>query len=490
MMISKHCPRGFECQQLTSHDSAPRFPTESIFLHTLLVLKMDFDSLAKQRSDLIFQVWVQNLLRNSPEQLAGKLASQHCSGSPVTASRLRNDASNVCYRVTFEDGKRVVVRFTALGRVVARNEKVEDEVAVMRFLAERTSIPVPEVLGHGKCAVGPYIVMSYIEGSLLSGFLRDSSQETVTLNPNIPESALKKAYYVMADILLELSKPGFPFIGALKKVENGWIVPKRPLSFNMNRLASFSNIPHTVFEQARFTTAAEYFEELANQHFYHLEYQRNDAVDDEADCRIKYIARCLFRKVSREISQHCNGPFRLYCDDLSPNNILFDASKLSVTGVIDWEFTYTAPVEFTYAAPWWLLLERPEDWELDLDEFLRRFMPKLNLFLKALEDCEETKIKDGTLLPCQRLSPAMEKSMKNGLFWVCLASRHSSMFDEIYWEFLDERFLGPFTTTEDRLHLLSEEEQANIESFTARKMQQAEEKSLDTYLSIDQLVEL
>lgn len=54
------------------------------------------------------------------------------------------------------------------------------------------------------------------------------------------------------------------------------------------------------------------FEELARQYLYHLEFQRNDAVTDEADCRKKYIARCLFRNLSRDISkEHCNGPFRL-----------------------------------------------------------------------------------------------------------------------------------------------------------------------------------
>lgn len=272
---------------------------------------MDFDSLAKQQSDRIFQVWIQNLLRNSPENLAGKLASRHCPGTPVTALRLPNGAFNICYRVAFENGHRVLVRFTALGRVVARNEKVEDEVAIMGYVAQHTTIPVPNVLGYGKCEVGPYIVMSFIEGNPLSGYLRDASQEIVTLNSNIPTSALKKAYFGMAEVLLELSKPAFPFIGAIRQDESGrWIVPKRPLTFNMNRLAQFSNIPHNVFERRQFSNAVDYFEELARQHFYHLEFQRNDAVTTEADCRKKYVARCLFRKLSREISKHCSGPFR------------------------------------------------------------------------------------------------------------------------------------------------------------------------------------
>jgi hypothetical protein len=240
---------------------------------------MDFDNLAKEQSDRVFQIWIQNLLRNSPEALAGKLASRHCPGTPVTASRLSNGAFNVCYRVTYENGHRVLVRFTALGRVIARNEKVEDEVSVMNYVAQHTTIPVPKVLGYGKCAVGPYIVMSFIEGNTLSGYLRDSSQETVTLSSKIPISVLRRAYFSMAEVLLELSKPEFSYIGAIRQDESGvWTVAKRPLTLNMNRLAQFSNIPHSVFGRQHFSNAVDYFEELAQQHFYHLELQHNDAI--------------------------------------------------------------------------------------------------------------------------------------------------------------------------------------------------------------------
>lgn len=236
---------------------------------------MDFDNLVKAQSDRIFQVWIQNLLRNSPEDLAGKLASRHCPGTPVTASRLSNGAFNVCYRVTYENGHRVLVRFTALGRVIARNEKVQDEVAIMSYVAEHTTIPVPKVLGYGKCVVGPYIVMSFIEGNTLSGYLRDSSREIKTLSSSIPLSILRRAYFSMAEVLLELSKPEFPYIGAIRQDESGvWTIPKRPLTFNMNRLAQFSNIPYSIFRQQYFSNAADYFEELAQQHFYHLEFQR------------------------------------------------------------------------------------------------------------------------------------------------------------------------------------------------------------------------
>lgn len=118
------------------------------------------------------------------------------------------------------------------------------------------------------------------------------------------------------------------------------------------------------------------------------------------------------------------------------------------------------------------------------------FMPRFNTFLEVLKECEAKKIQDGSLSHSQQLSIAMEKSMETGLFWICLASRHSSMFDEIYWKFIDPRFYGPFTAVEDRLGLLSEEERANIDTIVEQKMLQASEGTFVSHYSIDELVDL
>ncbi|KAJ5178038.1 phosphotransferase enzyme family protein [Penicillium coprophilum] len=426
---------------------------------------MDFDNLASQRVDTIFTVWTQNLLRNPPEELAGHLASRHCPGTPIKASRLSNGAFNVCYRVTFEKRHRVVVRFTALGRIVARNEKVDDKVTTKEFPGQHTTIPVPKIFGHGKSVHGPYIVMSYIEANLLSRYLKDPTQDKDTLLANISIRVLRRAYHGMAGVLLELSKVESP--------------------------SELSEKTSLLFQRKHFSDAADYFEKLAQQHFYHLEYQRNDAVADENDCRRKYIARCLFRKLSRDIaSEHCNGRFRLYCDDYSPGNVLVDPSKFIVAGVIDWEFSYAAPVEFTYAAPWRLLLERPESWDPDFDQFMAIFLPRFRTFLEVLRNCETEKIKARSLTQSQRLSIAMEQSLDTGLFWISLASRHSALFDEIHWNFIDPKFFGPFTTMEERVALLNAEERANMNAFVNMKLIQKHEATLEIHYSIDGLVDL
>lgn len=325
--------------------------------------------------------------------------------------------------------------------------------------------------------------MSFVEGAQLSKILQDpSTQERPALNPGISERALKVAYHEMTKVTLEMSKLEFPRIGSLKQEGEEFTVAARPFTFNTNELAVSANlVPEELFSGSLETTA-DYFDALAVQHLSQLRNQKNDAIEDEADCRKKYIARCLFRRLVRTMFKDSNEPFRLYCDDFRPSNILIHMEKMSIAAVIDWEFTYAAPVKFTCAAPWWLLLQSPEDWDSDLNKFLVSYVPRLHLFLEMLRECEDSQISEGTRSESQRLSTRMEKSLENGLFWVCLAARSSSMFGEVYWT--------PFTSVEERPGLLSEEEHKVLDELVNLKMEQAKTQQLDQYYTPDKLVNL
>lgn len=95
---------------------------------------MYFDHLAEERQDRNFEVWLHALLQREPEQLAMRLAKKHYEGKTVAACVWKNGAFNVCYRVKYEDNTNVIVRFAALGRSVFRQEKVENEVAILQYL--------------------------------------------------------------------------------------------------------------------------------------------------------------------------------------------------------------------------------------------------------------------------------------------------------------------------------------------------------------------
>ncbi|KAJ5177824.1 uncharacterized protein N7500_000523 [Penicillium coprophilum] len=456
-------------------------------------MSMDFDHLAEKKQEQKAAAWLNLWLSRSPEILSMQLAKKHRPGETVSACLWKSGAFNICYRVRYEDGPDIIVRFAALGRAILRREKVQIEVATMKYIRKNTWIPVPEIFGSGICWAGPYIVMSFLEGVPLSQFLKDPSSEgRPVMNPQISDRSLRWAYREMATLVLELSRHEFDSIGALEENETGFFVARRPLTLNMNELMVSANLPEKGFPSHTFKSATDYFSALSMQHLSHLRLQQRDAVTSEEDCRKKFTARCLFLNITKNLwTEYPQGPFRLYCDDFRPSNVLIDLDDSHVSGVIDWEFTYAAPAEFTWVAPWWLLLQSPEDWEGDLNLFLARYSPRLHAFLEVLSDHESKLIEQQLLSKSQRLSSRMEDSMETGLFWVCLAARYSSMFDEIYWTFIDHRYYGTFTSLDDRIQLLNQEQRQEMNELVELKTGQCKDKeSFDDHYPIDLLLEL
>jgi hypothetical protein len=208
-----------------------------------------------------------------------------------------------------------------------REEKVRNEVAIMRYIQAHTSIPVPFILHWGTkeqspCGLGPFIIMEYIDHACdISDALNIPGrplEERPILDPSIDEEKLRKLYGQIADVLLQLSSLSFSEIGSLAQVdENTWTVSGRPISSNMNEVVQLGTLPRAKLpvECTAFKTSSSYFIELANLQLSHLTHQRNDAIDNASDCRQKYIARYLFRKLALQdklsLPEHRSGPFKL-----------------------------------------------------------------------------------------------------------------------------------------------------------------------------------
>ncbi|KAL3708579.1 hypothetical protein TMatcc_006563 [Talaromyces marneffei ATCC 18224] len=248
----------------------------------------------------------------------------------------------------------------------------------------------------------------------------------------------------------------------------------------MNELVQVGNFPPHLLPSGPFMTSSSYYRALADMHVVHLITQRNDAIDSPEDCRTKCIARCLFRKLARE-DQFCKynnrGPFKLFCDDFRPANFLTN-SEFKVVGAIDWECTYSAPLEFVYRAPFWLLLELPEYWPEGLDDWAKVYETRLVTFLRVLEEREKVALKRGLLAEEHRLSTYMRDSWESGDFWVNYAARTSWAFDMIYWAKIGRRFFGDGNLA-DRLQVLTSEERQEIDNLVEKK----EERKLTDWTS-------
>ncbi|EYE96477.1 uncharacterized protein EURHEDRAFT_410987 [Aspergillus ruber CBS 135680] len=311
-----------------------------------------------------------------------------------------------------------------------------------------------------------------------------SSQERPILDPYISQGLLECVYGYMADIMLQVSRHSFTEIGCIAKAneddefDDTWVVKHRPLTFNLNELVKLGGVTPEQLPRGSFKTASSYYQALAEMHMIHLASQRNDGIESPEDCRQKYIARCLFRKITREylLCRNDDGPFKLFCDDLRPGNVLAGVNH-QMTGVIDWEFTYAAPVAFAHSPPFWLLLELPEFWDGGLDDWTQKYEKVLPTFLKVIQEREQTAIDRGVLKETDRLSEHMLESWESGNFWVSYAARKSWAFDMVYWAKIDRRFFGD-GNLEDRVKLLTPEEMEEMEEMEGlvRMKMQAKEK--------------
>lgn len=190
--------------------------------------------------------------------------------------------------------------------------------------------------------------MDCVDGVSLATILKqptETEQDEVILGTNLDDSKLDYVYEQLADYMTQLSQLDFSSIGAIAKdpLSNEWMTSERPLTYNMNELTTVvSNYPTSGFPTASLMSGKAFLHSFADEHLVHLRTQRNLANSRE-DARKRFIARHRFKQL---ISRYClddTGPFKLYCDDLQPTNMLADPETLRITAVLDFEFTNALP---------------------------------------------------------------------------------------------------------------------------------------------------
>ncbi|KAM5352641.1 hypothetical protein ACJ41O_005363 [Fusarium nematophilum] len=385
---------------------------------------------------------------------------------------------SICVKRRDSDGH-VLIRFPFPGNIYGpwRDEKVKNEVMAMKYIRQHTSIPVPIVHHWGITEdspeqLGPFIIMDFMQGEDLGDLLRkptEDEQETIILDPNIDETTLDTIYEQIAEFMLELSRLEFPKIGAISQDSeldpSRWTVTSRPLTYDMNELVTLGGCSSDYFASKPFDRASDFFTSCAELFKKHLEAQRNISGDYEDLAWSQFVARRCFAELIPTPGMVIDdeGPFRLFCDDLRPTNMLVDPETLKITAVLDLEFTNAMPSQFAYDVPWWLLLKPPGIWIGDgkMEDFLDLFVPRKERFIRAMERVESRS-------PPRRecLSDRMRDSWDSGRFWFNLASRCSFDVDEIYWEALHREGMGEA--------MLDSEVLAEKEAFLRRKREQFE----------------
>lgn len=362
--------------------------------------RQDLDDLAWDENDAAEEESRERMRTTFILRQIQALVKDKC-GRPAKLVSVLTGGFNIHYTLRFQGedpSSDVILRVPWPSTVQFPGEKTTYEAATSEFVRLNTSVPVAPVLHYSRDSdVGPFLILRRIENrGNMTKLLAVQGREphlTPALNLELPESKLRSLWGKLAWILLELAKPTFPRIGSLLELDGSFQVSGRPLPQNMSNMTQRAHVPPAIFppECKTFATADEWYLELSRMHLAQLLFQHNDLVSSEDDCRNKYVARQLFRRLAKQGRLSTFGfaqdnwsadakkvtrprvpapdgsaGFRLWCDDFRPTNVLMgDAGadgENKVAAVIDWEFTYAAPAQFVLDPPWWLLFETPEMW--------------------------------------------------------------------------------------------------------------------------------
>ncbi|KAL0932598.1 phosphotransferase family protein [Colletotrichum truncatum] len=484
-----------------------------------MAARQDSDNLAWDRSDDLWEEAVRQVRLSSQCQKIESFAKSILGEPAKFTTPLVIGGFNVLYPIRLEGiSPSVLVRLPCPNQAIFPEEKTISEAATARYIAKHTQLLVPKVFHYGNYpGIGPFMIIQDLGSRKTMSQALDTSpndpDETAVLNPDISDSRLTDLYMKMARCVLQLAQPTFPRIGALVEIRpESQCVTGRPLTLNMNNMARLSNIPKSVFpsEGTTYQTADEWYVVLAEMQIATLLFQHNDIISSEDDCRNKYVARQLFRRLAKQgqLSKfgfaeddwsarskhagtalpmpHSSSSFRLWCDDFRPGNVLVDEND-NVLGAVDWEFAYAGPAQFLLDSPWWLLLDVPEMWVDGIEDWACVYERRLRIWLMALGEAEKEMSSESLLL-----SAYMRESWETGRFWLNYAARKSWAFDTIYWKYLDKLFFGergeniPIDELwKTRVHLLSQEEQAAMEMVVQIKMEESKERVLIEWDAIE-----
>ncbi|KAF6817232.1 phosphotransferase enzyme family protein [Colletotrichum plurivorum] len=324
-------------------------------------------------------------------------------------------------------------------------EKTADDVAWMRYLKAKTTIPIPRIhccSSDPACDLSPlglpYILMDF---------------ELPSLGVDAAADAKRSAIFEQAaEIYLQLYRLRFEAIGSIAEdpgTPGGWRVTERPLTSDMLQFAlGIPGCPTDHWPEAPLRRSDEYFDLAAAQHRVQLWNLRNLNLphDDEIKrdpaeaaklARFRFRAQVGFEQLIPVFHQEGdrNGPFRPFNPDLDPRNMFLDPDTLTITGVFDLEFTNLMPAQFARDPPPWLFGVLPAT---TLDKgffpwFLLNYKRHLDVFLDAMRRAEARMGAGDEETP---LSEMMLESFTSHHCWFDYAANSSDYADALYWSVL------------------------------------------------------
>jgi hypothetical protein len=299
--------------------------------------------------------------------LCAEAAKHHpsfVSGNDITCgvnlNKFTRGTYNVVFELSFSDSTFWVARIRLWGDADCEMEMLS-EIATMRIVSARTSIPVPTVFAYNYDTNNefgyPYILMDALPGKLLDDPFAFS----------VPTSFQPRVAAQLAQYVWELSQIVFDQSG---RIWCGYGFDKEP------QVISFPILEGEIgpFNSSRaylFSVRQEINRAVRDQYLNDKDWPQWSASCDALTRAIPLMIDPRFRR----------GPFPLYHRDFHYNNILVDGD-FNITGVLDWSGARTVPVErFTAYADFMTYPLLSEEENRPIVEFR-------NLFISAYRQLE------------------------------------------------------------------------------------------------------
>ncbi|KEY68331.1 hypothetical protein S7711_11194 [Stachybotrys chartarum IBT 7711] len=294
-------------------------------------------------------------VRNINEDRILTLASNYHGGDKAEFFMPpRQGRFNANYFVGFPGfTERWVIRFP-LQPHLAMDSKLHmlKEKTAIELIAEKTTIPVPKVIGH--CLdnghhpqVPPFIIIEYIGGEPLS------FERFEVMEPSKRQMIIDQ----LADYYGQLRRMTYSRIGSLSPTMLGPVdVTRGPVNPMFNDEELEGTQPSTVRElrgpQGMVSSATEYAVSLLGMMQRTLRYgAANTTSGNDARDKLYYLSR--FEAVVKGwIDESLDeGPFVLSFGDLHERNIILD-ENLRIQGILNWAWSRVVPLQFFYPPRW------------------------------------------------------------------------------------------------------------------------------------------
>jgi len=292
-----------------------------------------------------------SFLRPRFHQVEAYATSLHPLNLPcrIISDRYTWGQSFTVFEILFNDELSWIIRFgmrsmdTYFNTPAQLERKILNEVAALRLVRERTTIPVPHVIAYHPITslnnpLGPdapaFVLMTAMTGTTIGDYGISTSGGGDPLEGDESKRPILDQYLKdIAGIHVQLSRITFDAIGSFVLQEDGRVTIG----------------PGADYGLGPFSSAAEYFNLQADA-YERLAEAEPSSGDYTALLKRQFVA-VLWRTAIMPLldNRDDKGPFPMRHGDLHNDNILVDATG-HIVGVLDWDCAGTVPWE-AFAVP-------------------------------------------------------------------------------------------------------------------------------------------